>query len=71
MALDESDNVEPPAAIIALARQVLGDDDRARSFLIKPHPLLDGRAPATVATTNAGARRVEEVLRRIEWGLPA
>ena|SRR5947207_591410 len=68
---DESDKAERLAAIIALARQVLGDEDRSRRFLTTPHTLLDGRAPAIVATTDAGARRVEEILRRVEWGLPA
>jgi putative toxin-antitoxin system antitoxin component (TIGR02293 family) len=71
LSADESDKAERLAAIIALARQVLGDEERARAFLTKPHPLLDGRPPALVATTDAGARRVDEVLRRIEWGLPA
>jgi uncharacterized protein (DUF2384 family) len=35
------------------------------------HPLLDGRTPLDVAMTELGARRVEELLWKLFYGVPA
>ncbi|HET6185229.1 MAG TPA: antitoxin Xre/MbcA/ParS toxin-binding domain-containing protein [Acetobacteraceae bacterium] len=40
----------------ALARRVWGDDDEARAFLFRPHPMLGGRRPVDVVLTNAFRR---------------
>jgi putative toxin-antitoxin system antitoxin component (TIGR02293 family) len=50
---------------------VWDDEADAREFLNTPHPLLDERAPLDVAMTELGARRVEELLWQLFYGLPA
>ena len=34
-----------------------------------PHPLLDGRTPIDAARTDLGARRTEQILNALEYGL--
>ena len=34
-----------------------------------PHPELEGRSPLDAAKTDLGARRVEQVLNALEFGL--
>lgn len=58
------------ARLRALAERVWGDAHAANAFMRTPHPLLGGRAPARVARTAAGARRVEKILNRLEHSLP-
>jgi uncharacterized protein (DUF2384 family) len=48
---------------------VWDDADDARDFLHTPHPLLDGRAPLDVSLTELGARRVEELLWKLFFGM--
>lgn len=67
----ESERTERAARVAALARAVWGDDGDARAFLQTPHPRLDGRTPLEAAVTDLGAREVEDILRAIEFGLPA
>ncbi|MEZ2311101.1 antitoxin Xre/MbcA/ParS toxin-binding domain-containing protein [Paraburkholderia sp. RCC_158] len=72
---DESEKTERLARIVATARYVWedpeGDDRDAREFLNTAHPLLEGRTPLEVAFTELGARRVEELLWKLFYGLPA
>ncbi len=67
----ESEVTERLARVFATARHVFDDDEMARSFLGKPHPELDGRAPLDAAGTELGARRVEDVLWGLYFGLAA
>lgn len=66
----ESERLERLARVVALATDAFGDDDEARLFLETPHPLLENRSPAAAARTEIGARRVEELLGRITFGIP-
>ena len=72
---DESEKTERLARIVATARYVWddpeGDDRDTREFLNTAHPLLEGRTPLEVALTELGARRVEELLWKLFYGLPA
>jgi putative toxin-antitoxin system antitoxin component (TIGR02293 family) len=68
---DESEKTERLARIVATASYVWADADDAREFLASPHPELEGRAPLEVALTELGARRVEELLWKLFYGLPA
>src|SRR4051812_10031940 len=68
---DESEKAERLARIFATALHVWDDEADAREFLNTPHPLLDGRSPLDVAMTEIGARRVEELLWQLFYGLPA
>lgn len=67
---DESERLERVARVTALAEYVLESRKEAQQFLIAPHALLDGQAPVELAATDLGARRVEDVLWRLEYTLP-
>jgi len=66
----ESEKTERLARIYASTTYVWDDPADARAFLATPHPLLEGRPPLKVALTELGARRVEELLCRLCFGLP-
>jgi putative toxin-antitoxin system antitoxin component (TIGR02293 family) len=68
---DESEKTERLARVFATALHAWDDKADAREFLNTPHPLLDERAPLDVAMTELGARRVEELLWQLFYGLPA
>lgn len=67
---EESERTERLARVVALAEEVWRDKQEAHAFLHRPHPLLDGNAPLAVAHTELGARRVEQLIRDVEHGLP-
>lgn len=69
--LTESERVERLARVMALAEQVWEGCDEAREFLRQPHPVLDGKSPLEMTETELGARRVESLLMKLEYGLPA
>ena len=68
---DESEKTERLARVFATAEHVWGSDTDAREFLHTPHPLLDRQTPLQVSMTELGARRVEELLWKLFYGLPA
>lgn len=57
--------------ILVLASEVWGAQAQAHLFLAKPHPSLDSETPLQAATSEWGARAVEGLLRKIQFGLPA
>ena len=61
---EESARVERLARLMALAEQVWEDHGAAQAFMARPHPLLEG------PETELGARRVERILTKLEYGLP-
>ena len=67
---EEGARVERLARVMALAERVWEDHGKAQSFLARPHALLEDRAPLDVAQTELGARRVERLLLKLEYGLP-
>lgn len=69
--VDESERAERLARIYASTRYVWGSDDDARTFLHTPHPMLEGRTPLDVSMTELGARRVEELLWQLYYGIAA
>jgi putative toxin-antitoxin system antitoxin component (TIGR02293 family) len=70
LSTSESKRTERLARITAMASSVWADQDDAREFLTTPHAMLDGDTPIEHATTDLGARQVEQILRSIEHGLP-
>jgi putative toxin-antitoxin system antitoxin component (TIGR02293 family) len=68
---DESEKAERLARIFATAEFVWDSETDAREFLNTSHPLLEGRTPLDVSMTELGARRVEELLWRLFYGVPA
>ena len=71
LTVDESEKAERLARVVATATYVWDDPHDAQQFLATPHPLLEARAPLEVALTELGARRVEELLWQLFYGLPA
>jgi putative toxin-antitoxin system antitoxin component (TIGR02293 family) len=67
---DQSSKVERIARVFATAIFVLDDRDEARRFMTSHHPLLSNRTPFQAAMTDLGARRVEEMLWRVFYGIP-
>lgn len=70
LSAEESERTERFARTIALSEKLWGSRSDARSFLNRPHPLLDGEIPLKAAHTELGARRVERLLQDVEHGLP-
>jgi putative toxin-antitoxin system antitoxin component (TIGR02293 family) len=68
---EESERTERLARVFATAAHVWNSDDDARSFLTTPHAMLQGRSPLDVSMTELGARRVEELLWRLYYGIAA
>ncbi len=64
----ESDRLYRLARIVALARQSLGDHDRASRWLKHPNRALGGLAPIAALDTELGARQIENILGRIAYG---
>jgi len=68
---EESGKAERLARVFATAAYVWDSEDRARAFLTTPHPMLQDRKPLDVSMTEIGARRVEEILWRLHYGIAA
>jgi putative toxin-antitoxin system antitoxin component (TIGR02293 family) len=71
LSIDESDRVVRLARIQALAEDVFGDLGKANRWLRDGLGILDGKSPLEVARTEAGARLIEQILARIDWGAAA
>lgn len=71
LSTDESQRAERLARIYATALYVWSGDDEARVFLNTPHPMLQGRTPLDVSMSELGARRVEELLWKLYFGVAA
>ena len=59
------------ARLLNLASYILGNKENAIIFLTKRHSLLDRRKPYEAALSEIGARRVEDILWKIFYGIPA
>ena len=67
----ESERTERLARVIAASEYTWNDREDAREWLTKPHPELGLRTPLESAMTELGARRVEDLLDRLFYGIPA
>jgi putative toxin-antitoxin system antitoxin component (TIGR02293 family) len=67
---EESEKVERIARVMALAETAFGSRDDARQFMHAPHPELGGDRPLDAVRSELGARLIEEILWRMEHGLP-
>lgn len=65
----ESDRLYRVARIIALAFEVFGDEDKARTWMKRPNDVLDGEIPLNLLKTEIGASLVEDELQRILYGI--
>jgi putative toxin-antitoxin system antitoxin component (TIGR02293 family) len=66
-----SERTERLARVLAAAEYTWDDPEQARLWMNQPHPELGGRTPLSVATTELGARNVEDVLDKLFYGIPA
>ena len=66
---DESDKVIRFARLLEHATDVFGDIDNARAWLKFPQRGLGGAVPLDYAETEIGAREVDNLLGRIDYGV--
>jgi putative toxin-antitoxin system antitoxin component (TIGR02293 family) len=66
---DQSDRLSRLLRMIDEAETTFGDVGKARTWLRRPTPLLDGEAPLDRLDTDFGSRQVEAILGRIAHGL--
>jgi putative toxin-antitoxin system antitoxin component (TIGR02293 family) len=71
LTVEESDRLVRLARVQALAEDVFADATNANRWLRQGLGILGGRPPLEVARTDAGARVVEQVLAKIDWGAAA
>jgi putative toxin-antitoxin system antitoxin component (TIGR02293 family) len=65
----ESDRVVRFARLLGRAIEVLESEENARQWLMSPQFGLGGAVPLEFAATELGAREVEDLLGRIEYGV--
>ena len=69
---EESSKVERIARVYGMMLDVWdgeGEEDSARCFMQTKHRLLDNRSPFQACSSELGARQVEDILGRIEYGV--
>lgn len=67
----ESDRLYRYARLFERAVDVLGDEEAGRTWMKTEQLRLGGRVPLEAARFEPGAREVEDLLGRLERGLPA
>jgi len=66
---EEGDRLARLAKVFSFALDIYKEPDRARAFLGRPHPMLDGKVPLDVAlATSPGADLVINLLGRAAYG---
>ena len=70
LSVEESERTERLARTLAGAEYVWDDREQAREWMGHPHPELGGKTPLETARTELGARRVEDLLDKLFFGLP-
>ena len=66
---DESDKVVRYSRLLHQATDLFGNVEKARAWLKHPQFGLGGAVPLDYATTEAGAREVENLLGRMKYGV--
>ena len=69
IARDESEKLVRYQRLVKKAEEVFGTPKAAREWLIHPQPGLGNARPVEFARTELGAREVENLLGRIEYGV--
>ena len=65
----ESDRLSHLARVTIMAMQILGTQEKAKQWLERPNRALGGEVPLHLLDTDIGARQVEAVLGRIDYGI--
>jgi putative toxin-antitoxin system antitoxin component (TIGR02293 family) len=71
LAADESDRLYRLVRIAAQAVATLGSEEKAAAWLRHPNRALGNEPPLHLLDTDVGTRQVEDVLGRIEHGIPS
>jgi putative toxin-antitoxin system antitoxin component (TIGR02293 family) len=71
LTIEESDRLVRLTRIQALAEDVFGDPEKGNRWLRESLGILGATSPLEVARTDAGARVVEQILAKIDWGAAA
>ena len=67
---DESDKLVRYAYLLSHATRLMeGDEKAAQEWLASPSPALGDLTPLECATTEVGARRVEDLIASLEYGM--
>jgi putative toxin-antitoxin system antitoxin component (TIGR02293 family) len=66
---DESDRLYRIARVAGQAVSVFGTEAKATTWLQRPNRALNGELPIRVLDTDVGARQIEDILGRIEYGI--
>ena len=67
---EESDRLIRYARLLTQAQEMMAGDQAAASrWLNEPHPLLDDESPLEHAVTELGARDVEDLITRVQFGV--
>jgi putative toxin-antitoxin system antitoxin component (TIGR02293 family) len=67
---DESDHIMRFARLWSMALETFEQEEGARTWLKAPAIGLKGRVPLQVSRSETGAREVEALLQRIDYGIP-
>lgn len=67
--MDPTDRTSPYVVVLARAREVLGDPEAARVWIITQNRSLGGQVPLSLIRTNKGRDQVMEALGRLEAGV--
>jgi putative toxin-antitoxin system antitoxin component (TIGR02293 family) len=68
---DESDRLIRVARVFSRAVELFGGDiAAAREWLARPQPALGGSTPLDYAASELGSREVENLIGRLEYGIP-
>ncbi|MEJ2665697.1 MAG: DUF2384 domain-containing protein [Deinococcales bacterium] len=68
---EESDRLYRLTRLLSRAVAVLGDEAEARQWMRTPKRALGDVSPLNMARTDAGVQEVEDLLGRIEYGIPS
>jgi putative toxin-antitoxin system antitoxin component (TIGR02293 family) len=71
LTVEETDKALRLERIAVHAERVFGDPEKAHRWLRKPKRALNGETPVAFLASEEGARKVEEMLHRIDHGMAA
>jgi len=71
LSVEETDKALRLERVATLAGRIFGNMDKANRWLRRPKHQLDGGTPLAYLMSEAGARVVEDMLQRIDHGIPA
>lgn len=65
------DDYEPTELVQAVAEEVWNSTNKAQEWMLKPHPMLEGKSPLCASSTKQGALKAIAILGRAYYGSAA